>query len=308
MAKTVAKTAAGTAAADFLTTKEVAAYLRLKERRVYELVRQRAIPCTRVTGKLLFPRAEIDLWLAENLEGEVAAVAPPVIAGSHDPLLDWAVKESGCGLALLPGGSQDGIARLGRGEAVLAGLHLRDPDGGDFNIAAVEAALAEQRLGPGTLLLEWAWRQQGLVLPAGNPAGIRGLKDMAVQGAKVMGRQDGAGSQQLLARLLADENLSIADLNLVPETARGETDLGLAILEGRAEAGLAVEAVARPLQLDFLPLARERYDLLLRRRDYFEAPFQTLLAFAQSVEFKNRAEALGGYGISALGTMRFNGP
>ena len=98
-------------AGDFLTTKEVAAYLRIKERRVYELVRQRAIPCTRVTGKWLFPKALIDVWLAEGVDGEAAVRPPPVIAGSQDPLLDWAVKESGCGLALLAGGSLDGLNR-----------------------------------------------------------------------------------------------------------------------------------------------------------------------------------------------------
>ncbi|MDH3791906.1 MAG: helix-turn-helix domain-containing protein, partial [Rhodospirillales bacterium] len=92
---------------DFMTTKEVADYLRIKERRVYELVRRRAIPCTRVTGKWLFPRTLIDVWLAESAagQGSTRIQAPPVVAGSHDPLLDWAARESGCGLALLPGGS-----------------------------------------------------------------------------------------------------------------------------------------------------------------------------------------------------------
>ena len=115
---------------DFLTTKEVADYLRIKERRVYDLIRQRAIPCTRVTGKWLFPRALIDLWLAESAEGERPVRPPPVLAGSQDPLLDWAVKESGCGLASLQGGSLDGIKRFAEGEAVAAGLHLFDAETG----------------------------------------------------------------------------------------------------------------------------------------------------------------------------------
>ncbi|MEX0758629.1 MAG: helix-turn-helix domain-containing protein, partial [Tistlia sp.] len=108
-------------ASELMTTREVADYLRLKERRIYELVRQRAIPCTRVTGKWLFPKPLIDLWLSRHLEGSPPASAPPpVVAGSQDPLLDWAVRESGCGLALLPGGSLDGLARLARGEALAA--------------------------------------------------------------------------------------------------------------------------------------------------------------------------------------------
>jgi len=297
--------------ADFLTTREVADYLRIKERRVYELVRQRAIPCTRVTGKWLFPRDLVDLWLADSLEGETAArpAPPPVVAGSHDPLLDWAVRDSGCGLALLPGGSLDGIKRFGQGEAVVAGLHLFEADGGDYNVATVRDTFAGRSPAAGGLvLIEWAWRQQGLVVAAGNPKDVANLKDLSEKQLRVARRQPEAGSRLLLAHLLEQEGLGLDDLALTEETARGETDLGLAILEGRAEAGFAIEAAARTLKLDFIPLVRERYDLLIGRRDYFEAPFQDLLGFARSDAFRERAAQMGGYDISGLGTVRFNGP
>jgi molybdate-binding protein len=121
-------------------------------------------------------------------------------------------------------------------------------------------------------------------------------------------RQEAAGSRLLLAQLLEREGLGLEDLNFTAETARSETDLGLAILEGRAEAGLAVEAAARTLKLDFVPLMRERYDLLLRRRDYFEAPVQALLAFARGTAFRTRAGQMGGYDVSGLGRVHLNGP
>ncbi len=299
---------------DFMTTREVADYLRLKERRVYELVRRQEIPCTRVTGKWLFPRALVDIWLAEHAGGAAKVPAPPVIAGSHDPLLDWAVKESGCGLALLPGGSLDGLKRFAEGGAVAAGLHLLDADSGAFNLPALTGGLGGPALlgagagaGAGVVLLEWAWRQQGLVVAAGNPHGIAGLRDLRDKKLKVMGRQAEAGSHLLLASLLAREGLSFDDLDLLEETARGETDLGLAVLEGRAEAGLAIEAVARSLKLGFVPLLRERYDLLLRRRDYFEPPLAALFAFARTEAFAARAARMGGYDVSGLGTTRYNG-
>ncbi len=291
-------------APDLLTTREVADYLRIKERRVYELVRQGAIPCTRVTGKWLFPRTQIDLWLAENAAGEQAVAPPPVIAGSHDPLLDWAVKESRCGLALLPGGSLDGVERFARGEAMLAGLHLLDAPSGEFNVPAVRNRLS----GQGLVLLEWAIRQQGLVLGPGNPLGIRGLRDLARPDVQVVRRQGEAGSHVLLAHLLERDGMALKDLRFTEETARGETDLGLAILEGRAAAGLAVEAAARSLKLDFVPLMRERYDLLVRRRDYFSPPVQTLFAFAREKAFAARAAQMGGYGVSGFGAVRYNGP
>jgi len=291
-------------AQDLLTTREVADYLRIKERRVYELVRQGAIPCTRVTGKWLFPKAQIDLWLAENAAGEQAVAPPPVIAGSHDPLLDWAVKESGCGLALLPGGSLDGIERVARGEAMLAGLHVFDAGSGEFNVPAIRDRLP----GQGLVLLEWAMRQQGLVLGPGNPCGIRSLRDLTHKDVRVVRRQGEAGSHLLLTHLLEREGVAPKDLAFTDETARGETDLGLAILEGRAEAGLAVEAVARSLKLEFVPLMRERYDLLVRRRDYFSPSVQSLFAFARGDIFTARAAQMGGYEVSGLGTVRYNGP
>ncbi len=303
------------AARDFMTTREVADYLRLKERRVYELVRRQEIPCTRVTGQWLFPRALVDLWLAEHAGGAATVSAPPVVAGSHDPLLDWAVKESGCGLALLPGGSLDGIKRFADGGALAAGLHLLDAESGAFNLPALTGGLGGPALaGAGVVLIEWAWRQQGLVVAAGNPHGIATLGDLATlrdrdgKKLRVVGRQAEAGSHLLLANLLAREGLSFDDLDVLDETARGETDLGLTVLEGRAAAGLAIEAVARSLKLGFVPLLRERYDLLLRRRDYFEPPLAALFAFARGEAFAARAARMGGYDVSGLGTTRYNGP
>ena len=289
---------------DFLTTREVAAYLRIKERRVYELVRRREIPCTRVTGKWLFPRALIDVWLAKGVTGEFAhwGPRPPVVAGSHDPLLEWAIKESGCGLALLPGGSLDGITRFARGEAVMAGLHLVDADSGDFNVPAVSRAFA----GHDIVLIEWAWRTQGLIVAAGNPLGLRSLGDIKTLRARLALRQSEAGSHLLLARLLGEAGLRLEALRTAPLTAHGEMDLGLMILEGQADAGLAVEAVARQLKLDFLPLAQERYDLLLERRDYFEGPVQKLLAFAKTPALIGRARAMGGYDLMGLGGVTYN--
>lgn len=294
---------------DFLTTKEVADYLRIKERRVYELVRQKAIPCTRVTGKWLFPRALIDLWLAEGAEGETPLRPPPVLAGSQDPLLDWALKESGCGLASLAGGSLDGIRRFAAGEAVAAGLHLFDAESGEFNLPALKANLVGPALArQGVVLIEWARRRQGLVVAAGNPHGVTGLADLKAKGLRIVRRQREAGSHLLLAHLLGESGLTLDDLAQAKETARGETDLGLGVLEGRADAGLAVEAVARTLKLGFVPLMEERFDLLLRRRDYFEPPVQTLFAFARGPVFAERAAAMGGYDIAGLGRVHYNGP
>jgi excisionase family DNA binding protein len=93
---------------DLLTTEEAADYLRLSERKLYELVANGEVPCTKVTGRWLFPRAALDRWVLAGLIAPAAlaqAAAPPIVGGSQDPLLDWALRESRCGLASLSEGS-----------------------------------------------------------------------------------------------------------------------------------------------------------------------------------------------------------
>ncbi|MGH6945989.1 MAG: substrate-binding domain-containing protein [Kiloniellales bacterium] len=290
----------------YLTTHELADYLRIKERRIYELLRQRAIPATRVTGKWLFPKAEIDRWLgAQEIEGIGGghSLAPPIVAGSSDPLLDWAVRESNCGLAIQAGGSEDGLARMEAGAAQAAGLHLLDSESGEYNRSLVQARLSKLPL----ILIEWAKRRQGLVVAAGNPKKIAGIGDLARRDVKVVRRPSGAGSQHLLDQLLAKEGVAPAGYR-DSAVAQGETDLGLAILDGAADTGLAVEAVARALKLDFVPLTEERYDLLIERRAFFEPPLQRLFAFARTAAFATRAKALGGYDLAHFGTVHYNGP
>ena len=120
--------------AELLTTDEAATYLRLSERKLYELVAQGAVPCTKVTGRWLFPRAALDRWVTAGLIAPAAlaqVAAPPIVGGSHDPLLEWALRESGCGLASLPEGSEEGLRRLTRGEVMVAAIHLHALDGDD---------------------------------------------------------------------------------------------------------------------------------------------------------------------------------
>ncbi len=292
-----------------MSTREVAEYLRIKQRKVYELVRLRQIPCTRVTAKLLFPKHLIDQWVAQATDvpesaRRLAKLAPPVVAGSHDPLLNWALRESRSDLALLPGGSLDGLKRLAAGEARVSGVHVLDPESGEYNRAIVEESLA----GIDIVVIEWTWRDQGLVVAPGNPLKIASLADLRERRARLVQRQAEAGSQLLLRHLIEQAGLLLSEFELLDQPARNETDLGLMVQEGKADAGLAIRAVAQNYRLDFVPLARERYDVVMRRRDYFEPPFQTLLAFTRTDAFRARAEEMGGYDISGLGRVVYNGP
>jgi excisionase family DNA binding protein len=295
---------------DLMNTQEVAAYLRIKERKIYDLVRQGGIPCMRVGGKWLFPRDRIDQWLERTgpampeRRSAPAATAPRVMAGSHDPLLEWCVASSDCGLAMLSGGSLDGLERLAAGQAAACGIHILDHETGTYNVPAIERTLS----GHDVVAVEWAWREQGLVIAPGNPQGISSLEDLARHRSKVAIRPPGSGARVLMDHLLAKAGISLSDLSVTEPPVRSELEVGLAVLDGRADAGLAVRAIARQLRLDFVPLHRERYDLVVRRRDYFEPEMQALLAFARSHDALVKAEDLQGYDLSSSGRVWYNAP
>ncbi|MEZ5583053.1 MAG: helix-turn-helix transcriptional regulator [Candidatus Competibacteraceae bacterium] len=293
---------------DLMNTREVAAYLRIKERKVYDLVAARSIPCTRVTGKWLFPRPLIDLWIIRNTdfhaELETAPAPPQVVAGSHDPLLEWAIRESGCGLALFFDGSLAGLERLVARQALLCGLHVFEPTTAEYNVDLIRQTLP----GFSVVVMEWAWRQQGLIVAKGNPLAIAELSDLCSPQVRFIDRQSGAGSHLLLEHLLSTERLSLTDIAINTPPARNETEVAQAVFSGKADAGFGIAAVARQFQLDFVPLHRERYDLVIGRRDYFESAFQELLTFARSIRFAEQATELQGYDISGLGRIVYNAP
>ena len=108
--------------------------------------------------------------------------------------------------------------------------------------------------------------------------------------------------------MLDQFNMSISDLTLLETPARTEGDVAAAVAEGRADAGLAIQAVARQYRLGFVPLVEERYDLVIWRRAFFEPALQGLLTYCRSPAFVARAKALGGYDVSCLGTVHYNGP
>ncbi len=289
---------------DYLTTREVAELLRLKERKVYDLAASGKLACSKAMGKLLFPEDAVHAWIAEHgaVAGQTAAAAKPnVILGSHDPLLDWALRESGCGLATYFDGSLDGLERFSNGEGIASGCHVFEPESGDWNVNSVKAICG---VAP-AVLVQWSLRQRGLILSETAPDSVSSIAD--IKSLSVVPRQKQAGAQKLFEHLLSDAGLGPDDLDFC-ETARSETDAALAVQEGKADAAFGLASVVSSYKLRFLPLMEERFDLLVDRKAWFEPAWQTFWAFCQSERFENRAEELAGYDVSALGAVHYNSP
>ncbi len=288
---------------EFLTTREVADLLRVKERKVYELASAGELPCRRLTGKLLFPRAEIEHMLrgGDGPAAQTAGSRPGVLVGSHDPLLEWAAREAGSGLAAFFDGSLDGLDRFAGGEAIACGMHVFEQSDG-WNVSHVSRQCADQP----AVLVEWARRRQGLIVGGGAAGSIRSVGDLA--GRTVALRQPTAGGRILFDHLLGAAGLAADALEVLPAPARTETDIAAAVANGSADAALGLEAMARQFRLDFVPLVEERFDLLVWRQAWFEPPMQRLLAFCRTPAFAEKARDLGGYDVSGHGAVHWNGP
>jgi len=286
---------------EYLTTRELAELLRIKERKVYDLAASGQVPCTRATGKLLFSRAAVYAWLAANGEGPDNTTAEPrpnVFLGSHDPLLEWAIQASGCGIASFFDGSVSGLQRFVAREGLAASMHIFEPGSETWNVNAVSRAGG---LADGVLVTFWQ-RSRGIIYhPRCGP--IQVLSEL--QGKTFAGRQATAGAQVLLEHLLNQAGISPSADTFV-EVAHTEADAAAMVFEGRADAASGLESYAARYHLGFLPLMMERFDVLVDRTAWFDPPFQTLLGFCRGQGFRERAAMLKGFDISGLGTIRLN--
>jgi putative molybdopterin biosynthesis protein len=287
---------------EYLTTRELAELLRIKERKIYDLASSGQVPCTRATGKLLFSRKAIDAWLAANAVGDSSTAKhsslPNVFLGSHDPLLDWAISASECGIASYFDGSLAGLQRFSQGEGIASSMHIYAPEDDDWNRPAVKSAgvLSD------AVLVSFCRRSRGIIYRPGLGQ-IETLDDLKLH--RFVGRQAKAGAQLLLDHMFGQQGINPADINFA-ETAHTEADAATTIVENRADAALGLECYATQHRLGFIPLIEEQFDLLVNRRAWFETSFQTLLRFCATDKFSDRAATLPGYDISQFGAVRLN--
>lgn len=259
----------------------------------------------RADGITILPRGTQGLQAGADVDVRLyrsrREIAQTILAvGSHDLSLDVMAQflaERGRRLASANVGSQAGLVALRRGESHLAGSHLLDPATGEYNLAAIHEYL------PGLPLVVIALveRQQGLLVRRGNPKFIRSLGDLVRPDVIFINRQRGAGT-----RVLLDYHLNL--WGVAPPNVRGYNQeefthlaVAAAVASGRADCGLGIAAAAKALELDFIPLFRERYDLVIPRQHYLDPLLAPLLDLLLDKKFQNVIAAMPGYGTSLMG-------
>ena len=285
---------------DYFTTEELAGFLRIKSRKVYDLVSKDLVPHSRVMGKLLFSKIEISNWISGNKTEDIHLKSVPIVLlGSHDPLLELAVKNSKSGIAMSFDGSTQGIERFKLNEGFVSGLHLYDNDENIWNVPIVKKQLSDKAV----VLIEWAKRERGLIFKENN--NIKNISIKNYKGKRLVRRQIGSGSEIYLQYILRTYNLSYDDFKRT-EIAYSENDAVHLVLSDKADVTLGLKSEAKKYQLGFCPIITERFDLVVDRKFWFEKPFQDLLNFCKTSHFKEIASNLDGYNIINLGKVHFN--
>ena len=285
---------------DYFTTEELADFLRIKSRKVYDLVSKDLVPHSRVMGKLLFSKIEISNWISGNKSEDIQLKSMPIVLlGSHDPLLELAVKKSKSGIAMSFDGSTQGLERFKLNEGFVSGLHLYDNDENIWNIPIVKKQLSDKAV----VLIEWAKRERGLIFKENN--NIKNISIENYKGKRLVRRQIGSGSEIYLQYILRTYNLSHDDFKRT-EIAYSENDAVHLVLSDKADVTLGLKSEAKKYQLGFCPIITERFDLVVDRKFWFEKPFQDLLNFCKTSDFKEIASNLDGYNIIDLGKVHFN--
>jgi putative molybdopterin biosynthesis protein len=263
----------------------------------------------RADALVRIPRMSEGVHAGEEVEAHLlrqpADVYRTIVAiGSHDLALDLlssslARLRPGMSLSSSNVGSLGGLIALQRGEAHLAGSHLLDEETGEYNLSYVQHHLA----GRPVAIVNLVYRDQGLIVAPGNPKEIRTLDDLTRPGVRYINRQRGAGTRVLFDYELKRRGIDPAQVVGYEREDYTHLGVGAAVMGGTADVGLGILAAARALDLEFIPLLKERYDLVIPLEHYESELLAPLLQVIRSDAFRHEVEALGGYNTSDMGHL-----
>jgi len=298
---------------ELLNTRELAKYLDINEKKIYSLIMEKGLPATKITGKWLFPKNLVDVWIDNHIQNypwmkekklETFNEAL-IIAGSNDILLANILtlfqKKHREILPLYSSiGSMNGINALKKGWCHICAAHMLQKEDEDYNLAYIKDVFDE-----GFTMINFAYRTQGIILSAKNPKQIKGIRDIIRPDIKIVNRQSGTGTRFLLEYELEKNGIDSQHINGYNDICLTHMDIGIEILSGRADLGIGIQAVAQMFGLDFIPLRRERFDLIIRKTSFSDVRIQTFLQFLSTKEPLDYSKRFSGYDLKDIGNIIF---
>jgi putative molybdopterin biosynthesis protein len=300
---------------EMMNTKEVAHYLGIHEKQVYALIKSKRIPCTRVTGKWVFPKKLIDDWIELNAKAGLGQAKQKsrriegalLASGSNDPILDMLqtyMRKSYPEFYIFSAntGSTDGLKALNMGYTDIAWSHLFDPKTGEYNTPFLSTYLPDVK----PVVVNLFYRDLGFIIAPKNPFRIRGFGDLTQKEIRFINRQKGSGTRILLDHHLKRLQISTSKINGYEREVYTHFEVGLSILSKEADVGIATIAVSKLLGLPFIPITQERFDMLLDQSTFFEKGIQAFIEILNSKEFRNGVERLGSYDFKNSGKVIYS--
>ena len=300
---------------EMMNTREVARYLDINEKQVYALIKSGRMPATRVTGKWIFPKQVIDTWIETNVKTglEVARqksgrIAGALLAsGSNDPVLDilqTCLRKAHPEFFIFSSntGSMAGLNALEKGYTDIAWSHLLHPESGEYNVPYLDSRVPHVK----AVVVNLFFRELGFLAASGNPRCIRSVADLARDGIRFINRQAGSGTRLLLDHELGKAGISPEGITGYDEEVFTHIEIGLAVLSGEVDTGIATAAVSSILGLDFIPITRERFDMILDQSIYFQQGVQALMDVLTGEEFRKRVRNLGSYDFRSSGKIMYS--
>lgn len=279
-----------------------------------------AVPLSRGAGVITsFVKADAILDVPQDCEGIEAGEAARVtllrpmeevqntvcVVGSHDPLIDevadlMRLRDNSIAVASSHVGSMGGIMAVKRGEAHLGGIHLLDEETGTYNIPYLKKYFPSG----GVVLVEGVGRLQGFMVPKGNPKGIKGFAQIAEQNLSYVNRQKGSGTRILCDYLAKIEHINTQTIYGYDREEYTHTSVAALVAAGSAHAGLGIFSAAKIYDLDFIPVCKEQYDLLVSQSAFDDPLVRKFLDILSSEAFARRLIKMGGYVLGKPGTVR----
>jgi putative molybdopterin biosynthesis protein len=298
---------------EIMDTKEVARYLGLNEKRIYQLAKQGEIPATRIGGKWVFPRALMDQWIFERAKGNLKEESRRkasllIVMGSNDlawDIIGHILRESSFHLILSNSnvGSLGGLVALDQELAHVAGIHLFDPETGQYNLPFLSKYLPGKKVA----VIHLFNRRQGLIIKKGNPLKIKGVQDLTRPDVRFVNRQKGSGTRVLLDYEL--DRIGVFPVGIHGYQREVDTHMAVAmeVLRGKADCGMGVFSAAQSLGLGFIPIREESYDIVTPHENLKLPQVKSMLRVIKLNEFIEAMEGVGGYDLTDTGKIVWEG-
>lgn len=303
--------------AENMSTKEVAEYLGINEKQVYALIKAKSIPCTRVTGKWVFPKKLIDRWITTSAlrEGPVidesarSASEDLFAAGSNDPVLDILINhikngDPGTHIFSSVTGSTEGLRLLGSGFTDIAWCHLARPATGEYDMEMLAGLLPHKKIA----IVHLFRRELGFILHPDSKEKTMNFALIAEKKLRFINRQHGSGTRVVTEQLIEQEGISPESVAGYISEVSTHLEVGLRILNGDCDTGIATNAIAKILGLKFVPLIKENFDMVLLQETFFRDEVQAFIDTLNSDSFRKMVSHLGNYDFSRSGKIIYSTP